>query len=207
MGDLLELDRGGSPRRRRVPAASARRSATRFLSRSRTPRTVAEPGAVEQDYGGKDYGTSPQRRRGDSAGLCARIDGVTKTIDWPPARRRRAGRGRLCPARALAAVVLGGGHGAVVLRRRAVVRLARLRRRLLDDAERFRRRPSRRSPSSPSLVLYGAFLALKPARLGELTGGPILINGQPIKLPVEPVLRLIALGRRARRRGRSRGSG
>lgn len=44
------------------------------------------------------------------------------------------------------------------------------------------------------LVLYGAYLTFKPARLGELAGGPILINGQPIKLPVEPVLRLIALG-------------
>jgi uncharacterized membrane protein (UPF0182 family) len=41
-------------------------------------------------------------------------------------------------------------------------------------------------------VLYGAFLALKPARIGEF--GSILINGQPLKLPVEPVLRLIALG-------------
>ena len=50
------------------------------------------------------------------------------------------------------------------------------------------------------LVLYGAFLALKPARLGELTGGTILINGQPIQLPVEPVLRLIALGGLGRHR-------
>src|SRR5258706_5476109 len=42
-------------------------------------------------------------------------------------------------------------------------------------------------------VLYGSYVALKPARLGELTRVPILINGQPIKLPVEPVLRLIAV--------------
>jgi uncharacterized membrane protein (UPF0182 family) len=42
-------------------------------------------------------------------------------------------------------------------------------------------------------VLYGSFLALKPPRLGELTGVPILINGQPLTLPVEPVLRLIAI--------------
>ena len=42
------------------------------------------------------------------------------------------------------------------------------------------------------LVLYGSFLALKPARLGELSS--ILINGQPLRLPVEPVLKLIALG-------------
>src|ERR1044071_1813280 len=44
------------------------------------------------------------------------------------------------------------------------------------------------------LVLYGSYLVLKPARLGELTGIPLLINGQPIQLPVEPVLRLIAIG-------------
>src|SRR5438128_6974038 len=44
------------------------------------------------------------------------------------------------------------------------------------------------------LVLYGSFLALKPADLGDLAGGTIIINGQPVRLPVEPVLRLIALG-------------
>ena len=43
------------------------------------------------------------------------------------------------------------------------------------------------------LILYAAFLALKPATLGELAGLPILINGQPIQLPVEPVIRLVAL--------------
>ena len=43
------------------------------------------------------------------------------------------------------------------------------------------------------LALYGAFLALKPPHLGELAGFPILINGQPVKLPVEPVIRLVAL--------------
>jgi uncharacterized protein len=42
-------------------------------------------------------------------------------------------------------------------------------------------------------ILYGSFIALKPARLGEFAGG-ILVNGQPLKLPVEPVLKLIALG-------------
>jgi uncharacterized membrane protein (UPF0182 family) len=42
-------------------------------------------------------------------------------------------------------------------------------------------------------ALYGAFLAFKPDRLNDITGGTILINGQPLQLPVEPVLRLIAL--------------
>lgn len=41
------------------------------------------------------------------------------------------------------------------------------------------------------LLLYGSFLALKPSRISALTS-PILINGEPLRLPVEPVLRLIA---------------
>ena len=45
------------------------------------------------------------------------------------------------------------------------------------------------------LILYGSFLALKRAHLADLPSGhTILIGGQPVKLPVEPVLRLIALG-------------
>src|ERR1700737_2872412 len=45
------------------------------------------------------------------------------------------------------------------------------------------------------LILYGSFLALKRAHLPHLPSGhTIFISGQPLKLPVEPVLRLIALG-------------
>jgi len=45
------------------------------------------------------------------------------------------------------------------------------------------------------LMLYGSFVALKRAHLPDLPDGQtILIGGQPVKLPVEPVLRLIALG-------------
>jgi uncharacterized membrane protein (UPF0182 family) len=44
-------------------------------------------------------------------------------------------------------------------------------------------------------VLYGSFLAMKPRNLGDLaSGGTIIINGQPVSLPVEPVLRMMALG-------------
>ena len=44
------------------------------------------------------------------------------------------------------------------------------------------------------LVLYGSFLALKRAHLPDLPSGhTIFIGRQPVKLPVEPVLRLIAL--------------
>ena len=45
------------------------------------------------------------------------------------------------------------------------------------------------------LILYGSFLALKRAHLPDLPSGQtIFIGGQPLKLPVEPVLRLIGLG-------------
>jgi uncharacterized membrane protein (UPF0182 family) len=45
------------------------------------------------------------------------------------------------------------------------------------------------------LILFGTFLALKRAHLPDLPSGhTIVIGGQPLKLPVEPVLRLIALG-------------
>ena len=48
--------------------------------------------------------------------------------------------------------------------------------------------------ASTFLILYGSFLALKRAHLPDLPSGhTILIGGQPLKLPVEPVLRLIAL--------------
>ncbi len=45
------------------------------------------------------------------------------------------------------------------------------------------------------LVLYGTFWALKRAYVTELGSSPtIFIGGQALKLPVEPVMRLIALG-------------
>jgi uncharacterized membrane protein (UPF0182 family) len=45
------------------------------------------------------------------------------------------------------------------------------------------------------IVLFGSFLALKRAHLPDLPAAhTILIGGQPVKLPVERVLRLIALG-------------
>ncbi len=43
------------------------------------------------------------------------------------------------------------------------------------------------------LVLYGVFWALKPARFGELIGDTVYINQQPLRLPIDPVLNLIAL--------------
>src|SRR5437773_4021883 len=43
------------------------------------------------------------------------------------------------------------------------------------------------------LILYGSFLSLKRAHLPDLPSGQtIIVGGQPLRLPVEPVLRLIA---------------
>jgi uncharacterized membrane protein (UPF0182 family) len=44
------------------------------------------------------------------------------------------------------------------------------------------------------VAIYGAFLVLKPARFDELIGGRILINQQWVQVPIEPVLKLVALG-------------
>lgn len=45
------------------------------------------------------------------------------------------------------------------------------------------------------LILYGSFSALKRVHLPDLANGhTIFIRGQPVKLPVEPVLRGIAIG-------------
>jgi uncharacterized membrane protein (UPF0182 family) len=45
------------------------------------------------------------------------------------------------------------------------------------------------------VILYGSFLTLKRAHLPDMPSGhTIFIGGQPLKLPVEPVLRLIAFG-------------
>ncbi|HEX9367653.1 MAG TPA: UPF0182 family protein, partial [Vicinamibacterales bacterium] len=44
------------------------------------------------------------------------------------------------------------------------------------------------------LALYGSFRALQPAELGPLgSGGVFIVNGRPVRLPVGPALRAIAL--------------
>src|SRR5436309_5518108 len=116
---------------------------------------------------------------------------MPETIDWPPHRRSRR-RGLILLLVVAGVLLLGGGtalsyyvdalwfdslgYGAVfwkTLNLQATVFST--------------------FTLATFVILYGSFVALKPPRLGELTGFPILINGQPIKLPVEPVLRLIAI--------------
>ena len=103
---------------------------------------------------------------------------MADTIDWPPPRKPRRRRGLPILLGIAAVLVLGGGA-------------------LLSyyvDSLWFESLGVADVFVATFLVLYGSFLALKPARLGELAGLPILINGQPIRLPVEPVIRLAALG-------------
>jgi uncharacterized membrane protein (UPF0182 family) len=116
---------------------------------------------------------------------------MPETIDWPPLRPPQP-RGRLVVLAVLAAVFLGGGTALsyyvealwfnslgfsdvfwTTLNAQALVFAA--------------------FAAATFAVLYGAFLALKPSNLGEIAGGIIRINGQPVRLPVEPMLRLIAL--------------
>src|SRR5262249_732150 len=112
-------------------------------------------------------------------------------LDWPPPRRRRR-RGRLILFALLAAILFGGGtalsyyieslwfdslgFGLVFWRTINVQALTFS----VFFAPTF-------------VVLYGSFPLLRPSKLAELTS-PILINGQPLRLPVEPVLRLIGGG-------------
>jgi uncharacterized protein len=110
------------------------------------------------------------------------------TIDWPSPRPRRR-RGRLFFFAVLAAVLLGGG---TVLS----FYIESLWFDSLGFSQVFWKTLNIEAAvfavffTATFLLLYGSFLLLKPSRLAELTS-PILINGQPLRLPVEPVLRLI----------------
>jgi len=112
------------------------------------------------------------------------------TIDWPPPRQPRR-RGRLLLFGAIALVLFGGGTALSYY-------VESLWFESLGFSEVFWKTLRFQSviftafTLATFLLLFAAYLALKPARL-DLTSGPILINGQPLRLPVEPVLRLIAL--------------
>jgi uncharacterized membrane protein (UPF0182 family) len=113
------------------------------------------------------------------------------TLDWPPPRRRRR-RARLLLFALLAAILFGGGTA-----------LSYYIESLWFDSLGFRSVFWKTINlqalifalffAATFAILYAAFLLLRPAKLAELTS-PILINGQPLRLPVEPVLRLIGGG-------------
>jgi uncharacterized protein len=118
---------------------------------------------------------------------------MADTIDWPPPRQPRRRRGLPLLLGVIAVLVLGAGTAlsyyvdALWFESLGVADVFWTTLRLQSQTFTF-------FAVATFLILYGAFLALKPPTLGELAGLPILINGQPIKLPVEPVIRLAALG-------------
>src|SRR5262245_4186518 len=118
---------------------------------------------------------------------------MAETIDWPPPRRPARGRGRLFLLVVAGVLLLSGGTALSYY-------VDALWFESLGVADVFWKTLNLQAAIFSGFalvtfaVLYGSFVALKPARLGELAGLPILINGQPIRLPVEPVMRLIALG-------------
>src|ERR1700675_1441421 len=121
---------------------------------------------------------------------------MPESIDWPPrpaARPRR--RRRLVLILAVLAVIFFGGRSALS----NYVDLLWVR--SLSYGDVFWKTLSLQwgiftaFAAATFLILYGSFLALKRAHLSDLPSGhTILIGGRAVKLPVEPVLRLIALG-------------
>jgi uncharacterized membrane protein (UPF0182 family) len=119
---------------------------------------------------------------------------VPESIDWPPPRQARRRRRFFLIVAILVGIVFGGraalsyyvdvlwfgslGYGHVFWKTLSLqwgIFLA--------------------FTAATFLILYGSFLALKRAHLPDLPSGhTIYIGGKPLKLPVEPVLRLIALG-------------
>jgi hypothetical protein len=117
-------------------------------------------------------------------------EGRTDIVDRPPPRRRRV---RIFLLAVLAVAVLGGGAALSYY-------VDALWFESLGYASVFWTRLNLNAATFGAfalitfVVLYTVFLALKPARLNEFIGGTILINRQRVKLPVEPLLDLIALG-------------
>src|SRR5712692_3987554 len=117
---------------------------------------------------------------------------MAETIDWPPRRPLRR-RGLIFFIVVLAVLLLGGGtalsYYVDALWFESLGYAAVFWKTLNIQAAIFIG-----FAAATFGFVYGAYLALRPAQLVDFAGGTILINGQPVRLPVEPALRLIALG-------------
>src|ERR1700719_2457198 len=120
---------------------------------------------------------------------------MPESIDWPPAHVARRPRRRLLFILAVLAVLFFGGRSALS----NYVDLLWFR--SLGYGDVFWKTLSLQwgifaaFAAATFLILYGSFLALKRAHRDDLpTGHTILIGGRPVKFPVEPALRLFALG-------------
>jgi uncharacterized membrane protein (UPF0182 family) len=121
---------------------------------------------------------------------------MPESIDWPPPTRpaRPRGRGRLLIVLAIFAVIFFGGRAALSY----YVDLLWFR--SLGFADVFFKTLSLQSEvfavfaAATFVILYGSFLTLKRVHLSDLPSGhTIYIGGQPLKLPVEPVLRIAGI--------------
>src|SRR5436190_20879273 len=106
---------------------------------------------------------------------------VADPLDWRRARRRTRNRLWLALFAVLAAVILGGG---TVLS----YYVEALWFDSLGFSDVFWKTLNFQASIFTTFtavtfaLLFGGFLALKPGRLADLTSGPLLINGQPIRL-------------------------
>src|ERR1700676_5173732 len=104
---------------------------------------------------------------------------MAETIDWPLRRRQPRRRGLLLLGVVLAAVLFGGGTAlsdyVEALCSQSLGYMAVFWKTLNLQAAIFAI-----FAAATFLTLYGSYWAFKPARLGELAGLPILINGQPL---------------------------
>jgi uncharacterized protein len=117
---------------------------------------------------------------------------MAETIDWPPRRSRRR-RGRLFLLAAIVILLLSAGTALSYY-------VDALWFESLGYLDVFWKTLNLRAAAFVAfsvitfLALYGSFLAFKPANFGEAgSGGTILVNGQPIQIPVGPALRVVAL--------------
>src|SRR5262245_31952379 len=117
---------------------------------------------------------------------------MAEPIDWPP-RRPKRGRGRLVLALIAAAFFLSAGTTLSYY-------VEALWFSSLGYADVFWKTLNLQSTvliltaGITFVILYGAFRAMKPDDIGSMSAGSrLIINGQAITLPVEPVLRLVAL--------------
>src|SRR3954466_1849234 len=114
------------------------------------------------------------------------------TVEWQPRRRQPRRRGRIVVIGLLAILLFGGGTALSYY-------VDALWFGSLGYADVFWKTLGLQSQFFTTflvptfLILYLAFLAIKPARIGELTGIPVLINGQPLQLPIEPIVRVAGL--------------
>ena len=116
------------------------------------------------------------------------------TIDWPPPRQGRARRRPLLLLLIALALLFFGGRATLSYYVDVLWFKSLGYEEVFFRTLRLQWGVFAAFAAATFVILYGSFLGLKRAHLPDLPEGhTILIGGQPIKLPVEPVLRVIAL--------------